>query len=152
MTEKRLNEEQLEKVDGGMAETFAILREEVSAMVPVDVQEKIKNASGDVEIYRILAENGINTEELAHKFKAKGINLDKIYMKSLPDEKLEKIVGGAGEGPRLICKCGATRKDWSFQILESFFASLDYEAYKAYRCEKCNRYIWVYDNEIVFSD
>ncbi len=43
---KKINNEELEKVDGGMAAAFATLKNEVGEMIPPEVREKLRASRG----------------------------------------------------------------------------------------------------------
>ena len=148
---KKLNSEQLEKIDGGDAAAFATLKNEVGEMIPPEVREKLRASRGsNVVTCRILAQNGIDVEKIEKKINDAGINLNKICLKELPDEALDKISGGsAGATARIVCRCGnADRKKMSWQVIDSFLSTFDYDCDydMAYRCELCNTYILVLKN------
>ena len=100
--------------------------------------------------FRILSENGIDVEKIEKKIKDAGINLNKICLKELPDEALEKIAGGgAGENKGFVCRCGnADRNKMSWQVIDSILSTFDYDCDydMAYRCELCDTYILVLKN------
>ena len=89
---KKIDNETLEKVDGGTASAFAELREEFKKMIPAEVQEKASVAVGDEAVRKILAENGIDVEKIDKKIARAGFGQAKIGLQELPDEALDKIV------------------------------------------------------------
>ena len=86
---KKIDNETLEKVDGGTASAFAELREEFKKMIPAEVQEKASVAVGDEAVRKILAENGIDVEKIDKKIARAGFGQAKIGLQELPDEALE---------------------------------------------------------------
>ena len=89
-----------------------------------ELKEKLKSCKSDVEVCKMLADNGIDVEE---------------FEKTLPDEVLSQIGGGYKDinGDWIYCPwCNNSEKsELSHQIL----ASLVNQAY-IYRCCKCNQY------------
>ena len=148
---KKIDNKELEKVDGGMATAYAALKEDLKEMIPAEVREKLRASRGsNVKTCKILAENGIDVEKIENKMKDSGlIKLNKIGLE-LPDEALDKIAGGsAGARERIVCRCGnADLNKMSFQIFDSFLANLDYECDydMSYRCELCDTYILILKN------
>ena len=72
---KKIDNEELEKVDGGMAAAYRRLHQDVDSLIPSEVKEILETAKSDVEVCRILAENGIDVEEehfFAHMLNIKG--------------------------------------------------------------------------------
>ena len=88
---KTINNEELEKVDGGLANAYQTLKKDVAGMIPPDVKEKLRTARGNVEACRILAENGINVETIEKKIADAGFDQIKIGLQEVPDDALEKI-------------------------------------------------------------
>ena len=143
---KKIDNEALEKVDGGAA-GLEVARKEVMVGIPVEVQGKIRAARSDAEARRILAENGIDAEKLEKKIAAAGVN--PITLSKLPDEALDKVAGGFEvRGAEIRCECGNdNREDFSYQFWASSFS-----AGEKYRCKKCYRYMRIknlYSNEPV---
>ena len=143
---KKIDNKELEKVDGGMATAYAALKEDLKEMIPAEVREKLRASRGsNVETCRILAQNGIDVEKIEKKIKDAGINLNKIAFKEIPVEELEKVAGGSAKVyVPLVCRCGnADINKMSYQIFDSICAFLDYDCdyESAYRCELCNTYI-----------
>lgn len=89
-----------------------------------ELREKLKDCRSDVEVAKILADNGVDVEE---------------FQKSLPDEVLEKIGGGFKDifGHKIVCAwCGEELSDnISYQVVASFLNNVDF-----YRCRKCAKF------------
>ncbi len=135
---KKIDNEDLEKVDGGKAAAFEALRHNLQGMLPEDVRQKVREANGDVETCRVLAENGIDVEQIEKKIKKAGFNLNKIGLQELPDEELDKIAGGfETDGINIKCRCGAVHRScFSYQIIDTMF-SYDFVR-NIWRCKNCN--------------
>ena len=143
---KKIDNEALEKVDGGAA-GLEVARKEVMVGIPVEVQGKISAARSDAEARRILAENGIDAEKLEKKIAAAGVN--PITLSKLPDEALDKVAGGWERyGAEIRCACGNDDyEEFSYQFWASSFC---FGPSWKYRCKKCNRYMKItveYENE-----
>ena len=138
---KIINNEELEKVGGGMASAYGALKKKIRGMIPPEVQEKINAAAGDVAVCKILAENGIDVEKVEKKIKDAGFNLNKIGLQELPDDALDKIAGGfETDGTEIRCSCGVSdRSCFSYQIIDTLMSTDKIEA--VYRCKNCGMYI-----------
>ena len=153
---KKIDNDELEKVDGGMAASFQALKQDLNEMIPAEVREKLKKPRGDVGVSRILAENGIDVEKIEKRIEDAGFELKKIGFQEVADEALANVAGGSAQaGVKIKCKCGnCDRHKMSFQILASIAEGLDrYNggANSVYRCELCNTYIFVYDDGVEYA-
>ena len=153
---KKIDNDELEKVDGGMAASFQALKQDLNEMIPAEVREKLKKPRGDVEVSRILAENGIDVEMIEKRIEDAGLPVKKIGFQKVADEALANIAGGSAQaGVKIKCKCGnCDRNKMSFQIFASIAEGLDRYyggANSVYRCELCDTYIYVYDNHVEYA-
>lgn len=132
-----INNNDLQKVVGGQ---ILQLKQELADRIPLEVQEKLNLAKGDVEVCRILAENGIGLEELEVKIKDSFKKIGKDVL-ALSDQQLENTVGGFEDGDyggEVQCECGnKDRKQFSYQFWASMLNSGNHGIY---RCKKCNLY------------
>ena len=152
---KKIDNDELEKVDGGMA-SFQALKQDLNEMIPAEVREKLKKPRGDVGVSKILAENGIDVEKIEKRIEDAGFELKKTGFQGVADELLDKVSGGSAQaGVQIKCKCGnCDRNKMSFQFLASLAGSLDAYyggANSVYRCELCDTYIYVYDNRVEYA-
>ena len=138
---KKIDNEELEKVDGGMAAAYRRLHRDVDSLIPSEVKEKLETAKSDVEVCRILAENGIDVEKIEKKIKDAGFNLNKIGLQELPDEALDKIAGGFETGGvEIKCPCGVhDRSCFSYQVIDTLMSTDIVDS--VYRCKNCGMYI-----------
>ncbi|MBR0418841.1 MAG: hypothetical protein IJI66_06705 [Erysipelotrichaceae bacterium] len=87
-------------------------------------REKLKTCKSDVEVAKMLADNGVDVEE---------------FQKSLPDEVLNRIGGGYKDvfGDTICCPwCNESESgNISYQVTASFLCAIDY-----YRCRSCNKF------------
>ncbi len=150
---KKIYNEELEKVDGGMTAAYGALKEEIRGMIPPEVQEKINAAAGDVAVCKILAENGIDVEKVEKKLKDAGFNLNKICLQEVPDDALANVSGGFKDNQSFVsCKCGNDDRDeFSWQWFASNL-SVNIRPRRIYRCKKCNTYVYVYSDSICYRD
>jgi hypothetical protein len=118
------------------------LRASILGDIPEEVRKKIANVCSDVELCKILADNGIDVEKLEKKIADAGIDIRNDGLQ-LPDSELDHVAGGFQESMYegdLTCDCGNSNSDdFSKQCWASWFSSRRY-----YRCKKCNRYIIIY--------
>ena len=147
---RKLNSEELEKADGGTAEAFDILRQELQGALPLKVQEKLKSAKSDMETCRILADNGIDVEKIEKKIANAGFDQIKIGLQEVSDDALTNVAGGwKTYDAEVRCRCGnGDRDEFSYQFWAS---SLYGPRTKKYRCKKCNSYMkvtydWAYEH------
>ena len=89
-----------------------------------ELKEKLKTCKSDVEIAKMLADNGVDVEE---------------FQKSLPDEILSKIGGGYEDISGDIIYCPWCKNKESKEISSQILASLFNQEY-IYRCRKCDCY------------
>ena len=158
---KTINNEELEKVDGGLANAYQTLKKDVAGMIPPDVKEKLRTARGNVEACRILAENGINVETIEKKIANAGFDQIKIGLQEVPDDALEKIAGGFQiRDGEVVCRCGnADERLFSYQFWRSLIAEnvpmsggLE-NAQIIHRCMKCNTYVvFTKDRRLIYLD
>ena len=150
---KKIDNEELEKVDGGMAAAYRRLHQDVDSLIPSEVKEKLETAKSDVEVCKILAENGIDVEKVEQKIKDAGFNLNKICLQEVRDEELEKIAGGFEFDQALVsCRCGNdNRDDFSWQFIASRLSTYP-RPRDIFRCKKCNTYVYVYSDIICYHD
>ena len=141
---KKIDNEELGKVDGGMAAAYAALKEDLKEMIPAEVREKLRYARGDVDVCRILAENDIDVEAIEKRIGEAGFNQIKIGLQELPDEALDMIAGGSASSKTdFACKCGNDdREEFSIQFWRSAISTVFDSQYDlVYRCKKCNTYV-----------
>ena len=138
---KKIDNEELEKVDGGTASALAELRAEFKKMIPVEVQEKVSAAVGDEAIRKILAENGVDVEQIEKKIAGSRFAQAKIGLQELPDESLDKIAGGFKvDGVEIKCPCGVhDRSCFSYQVIDTLMSTDIVDS--VYRCKNCGMYI-----------
>ena len=147
---KKIDKDELEKVDGGaFVASYQTLRRDLKEMIPDEVREKLKNASGDVDTCRILAENGVDVEKIEKKIEDAGLKVKKIGFQELADEALSNVAGGWKRyGAEIRCACGNDDyEEFSYQFWASSFC---FGPSWKYRCKKCNRYMKItveYENE-----
>ena len=150
---KKIDNEALDKVGGGTDAAYAALHEDVMGMIPAEVHEKLRGAKGDVEVCRILAENGVDVEKVEQKIKELGFNLNKICLQEVPDDALANVGGGFEYNQSFVtCPCGnGDRDQFSLQWFASNL-SINYRPRKIFRCKICNKYIYVYSDIICPRD
>ena len=99
-------------------------KERKTIQISDELREKLKTCKSDVEVAKMLADNGVDVEE---------------FQKSLPDEVLNRIGGGYKDvfGDTISCPwCNESESgNISYQVTASFLCSIDY-----YRCRSCNNY------------
>jgi hypothetical protein len=142
---KKLNGEQLEKTNGGTAAAYRGLQQDLKAMIPEEVQEKLKTVTGNVAVCKTLAENGIDVEKIEKKISAAGFDQIKIGLQELSTDELDMVTGGY-YGDRVnefVCRCGNRNKDeMSWQFWSSMIQELVGSYYRrTWRCKKCGTYI-----------
>lgn len=92
-----------------------------------ELKQKLSKAKGDADFFKILAENGVDTE---------------AYKKSLTENDLANINGGFEniDGITVTCKwCGEDRSD---EMSYQFWASMNCKC-STYRCRSCGKYVRV---------
>jgi len=138
---KKIDNEELEKVDGGTASALAELREEFKKMIPAEVQEKANAVVGDEAVRKVLAENGIDVEKIEKKIARTGFGQANISLQALPDEALDKIAGGfETDGVEIKCPCGVhDRSCFSYQVIDTLMSTDIVDS--VYRCKNCGMYI-----------
>ena len=140
---KKIEDEKLEKVDGGSGTSLRGQKQDLRGMIPDAVQEKLKTAKNEKDANRILAENGINIEELKNKIAVKKID-PTLLGKRLPDDKLSDINGGFQNwlDQEVHCPvCGNTNEeDFTYQFwITQLIYLYDYSQF--YKCDVCQSYI-----------
>ena len=138
MEEKELKG--IEEVKNKLLEAEINLRKVLTDKVPADVLNKLDTVNSDVECCKILAENGVNLDEIEKIIADHGFNMNKICLQ-LPESELAGISGGFYDSTykgEVVCPiCGtSSRGDFSKQIFRSMLA----EKKSYYRCKKCNQY------------
>ena len=110
-------------------------------MIPAEVQEKVSAAVGDEAIRKILAENGVDVEQIEKKIARAGFGQAKIGLQELPDEALDKIAGGFKvDGVEIKCPCGVhDRSCFSYQVIDTLMSTDIVDS--VYRCKNCGMYI-----------
>ena len=89
------------------------------------IADKLKGVRSDVEVCKILADNGVNVEE---------------FEKTLSEEELAQVGGGFQKGVAEVhCTNPNCLEAASENISYQFFASLFTDAYY-YRCRTCGTY------------
>ena len=147
---KKIDNEELEKVGGGMSASFQAMQHDLDEMIPAEVREKLKNAKGDVGVSKMLAENGIDVEKIEKRIEGAGLHVKKIGFQKVADEALANIAGGSARGVAIKCKCGnCDTEKMSFQIFESAISYTHCGCY-TYRCEICGTYLDVFDSWIQY--
>ncbi|MBR2794844.1 MAG: hypothetical protein IKE16_09375 [Solobacterium sp.] len=144
MTEKtKTNSKMLEEVNGGKASAYRILRQDVQAMIPDAVKEKLAKAKSDPEACRILEENGVNLEAIQKKIADAGFGRMNNGLQEISEEALESAAGGffpINTGIDIVCTCGARKRE-DFAV-QSFLALTGISNYMfIYRCLKCGQLI-----------
>ena len=76
-----------------MPEAEISLRKELIVRLPDDVMKKIEGAYSDAECCRILAENGVNLDEIEKTIADHGFDMHKIGLQ-VPENELENVAGG----------------------------------------------------------
>ena len=118
------------------------LRASILKDIPEEVRKKIANVYSDVELCKILADNGIGVEKLEKKIADAGIDIRNDGLQ-LSDSELDHVAGGFQDSMYegdITCDCGNSNSDdFSKQCWASWFSSRRY-----YRRKKCNRYLIVY--------
>ena len=146
------NEETIEKVTGG-TNKMTELKNSLADMIGEDVMKKLENVYSDVEVCKILAENGIDLEKVEKRIAEAGLNMNRIGLQ-LPDDNLSEISGGfydKDQNDDIDCpNCGNdVRDDFSRQ----WFASLTSPAESIYRCKKCGMFTAVMGKDmVIYSD
>ena len=90
---KTIDSEVLEKVDGGLA-AFRVLKQDVQAMIPDEVKEKLSTAKSDMEAFRILTDHGVDLTAIEKKISDAGFGQIKIGLQELSDDALTDAAGG----------------------------------------------------------
>ena len=142
---KKLNSEQLEKTNGGNATAYRELQQDLKAMIPEEVQEKLKTVKGNVAVCKTLAENGIDVEKIEKKISTAGFDQIKLGMQELSTDELEMVTGGyyGDRVDEFVCRCGNRNKDeMSWQFWASMLQELAGSYYqRTWRCKRCGTYI-----------
>ena len=156
MTEekKTIDSEVLEKVDGGLA-AFRVLKQDVQAMIPDEVKEKLSTAKSDLEACRILMDHGVDLTAIEKKIDEAGFGPIKIGQQELSDDALANAAGGffpISTGTDVVCKCGARYKE-DF-TLQAFIALTGTSKYIfIFRCNKCGQLIgYTRDGKVEYID
>ena len=139
---KKINENYLEKVDGGIG--FKELKRGLLASLPLSVRQKLARARSDNEACKILAESGVDYQDIESKMKDVFARGGKDLL-ALNDVELEKIAGGFETDKYGDIECwecdASSRDDFSYQFWASTFLTKG----TIYRCKKCGTYQIRYD-------
>ncbi len=131
-------------VNGGVGIVLKPIKETL-ATLSADVKEKLSKANTDVEVCKILSDNGIDVEKIEKEIKRLVPNFNKDYL-ALNDGDLAKISGGFKNKfseTDVHCTCGASnRKQFSYQFFASNFHDDD-EVFDIYRCKECGNKILI---------
>ena len=75
---KTIDSAVLEEVQGGLAAAYRVLKQDVQAMIPYAVKEKLSTAKSDADARRILSDNGVDLAAINQKivFCRSVMNLD----------------------------------------------------------------------------
>lgn len=130
-----------------MDEKYSSLLNTVREMVPAELMEKLKDAKGDVEFCKILADHGVDVEEIEKAVKNSGVDYGEIGI-VLDQDELADVSGGWTEqvGDRDVvyaCPwCGnGDRSETSRQFWATLGANImSSQAVTVYRCKKCDQY------------
>lgn len=151
MTEIK-NDETITSVNGG-TDRKAALKAELAKIIGPEVMKKLDGVLSNVEVSKILAENGVDLDKIEQTIKNAGLDMNRIGLQ-LPEDDLNKISGGFYDDDLdddFDClNCGNDdRKEFSRQ----FWASLTTNAKSIYRCKKCGMYTAVMGkNAMTYSD
>lgn len=151
MTEIK-KDETMEKVSGG-TDRQAALKDALAKVIGEDVMKKLDGVLSNVEVSRILAENGVDLDKVEQTIKNAGLDMNRIGLQ-LDDDDLGKISGGFWESDLdddFDCmNCG---NDDRKQFSRQFWASLTTNATSIYRCKKCGMYTAVMGkNAMMYRD
>ena len=128
-----------------MNDKYNQLKEDLQRSLPEDVLNKVSAAGGDVEVCRILAENGIDLDEIEKKIEAAGFDTKRIGLQ-LSDDDLANVSGGFAHEDygQIVCgHCGnLERNDFSRQFWASLYLLNTKEVY---RCKRCGCYTRIID-------
>ena len=64
---KTIDSAVLEEVQGGLPAAYRVLKQDVQAMIPYAVKEKLSTAKSDEEARRILSDNGVDLAAINRK-------------------------------------------------------------------------------------
>lgn len=142
MTDKQhIDDSVLNEAAGG---TYEKVRESLLTEISDELREKLTLAVTDKQACKILADSGINVEDLERRVEELGIPVKQL---SLSEDLLDKVVGGFQDSDYnfdVRCVCGnANRDEFSRQFWSSLFNS---KAKSIYRCKKCGQYLVIRDS------
>lgn len=143
---KTVDDSKLDEISGGLSdEKRNALRKELLKLIPEEVRTRLASVKSDVDACRLLAENGINIEEVENRIKDAYAGVGKDLL-SLTDRELENVSGGFQDNDFGFIWCSNctnnNRDDFSYQ----FWVSQLMPEGCAYRCKKCGHYILVRDH------
>ena len=123
-----------------MLEAEISLRNALKDKVPEEILDQLEGTGSDQDCCRILAENGVDLEEIEKIIADHGFDMHKIGLQ-LQDTELESVSGGFYdsdfEGDVKCPWCNnSDRGNFSRQAWRSFFSRK--KSY--YRCKSCNQY------------
>ena len=128
-------------------EKYTELLKEVRAMLPAEVLEKLKGVVSDVEFCKILADNGIDVEEIEKKVKNSGVDFSESTV-VLDNDELSNINGGWYEwvsDHNVLYECPHCHNGDRERNSRQFWASLganflSSQAVVIYRCRNCGHF------------
>ena len=139
---KTIDDSILDKISGGLsAEKRAALRDDLLAMIPLNIRGQLAEIRGNVELCKLLADNGVDVEKIEKKIKDAYAEV-KVDLLSLSEKELANISGGVMDAKRgVFCECGNSNlDDFSYQF---FVSQLMGGSSRAYRCKKCGNYVLI---------
>lgn len=129
-------------------EKYTELLKEVRAMLPAEVLEKLKGVASDVEFCKILADNGIDVEEIEKKVKNSGVDFSESTV-VLDNDELSNINGGWYEwvsDHNVLYECPHCHNGDRERNSRQFWATLSAnffspsQAVVIYRCRNCGQF------------
>ncbi len=146
MTEIK-NEELMKEASGGTGRK-AELKKALADIVGADVMKKLENVYSNVDVCRILAENGVDLDAVEKKIADAGLDMKRIGLQ-LPDDRLSEISSGFWEEDmKADLECPVCHRDDRKNFSRQFWVSLIAPNTKSiYRCKKCDLYIAVNEDK-----
>ena len=124
-------------------EEYLAFQKSLLADLPEKAKDRLKNGIySDVELCKMLAQEGVDLEAIERKINNAGFDTRKIGLQ-VPDDELYTIHGGFHEddfGGEIVCECGNSDRN---QFSRQFWSSMFSIRKSYYRCKKCNTYIAV---------
>ena len=137
---KIIEDKDLNDVSGGViAKRRKALYEDIMSLLPENVKVNLTETKSNVEVCKLLAENGVDLELIEDKIKEAYAKM-KVNVLELKDTELETVVAGFDNekyGDIHCWKCGTSdRDDFSYQFWASNFIAEG----RIYRCKICDLY------------